>query len=95
MTTVTRTINEITREEAEELVAQHVEKRPGFEFFLMVNKSAALFRRRNPVAAELSDEWGLVLGNRDGVQFAGDSFRFEFVLYREPTVIYDAKLTID
>jgi hypothetical protein len=87
MTTVTRTINEITREDAEELVAQHVEKRPGFEFFLMVNKSAALFRR--------GDDWGIVLGNRDGVQFAGDSFRFEFVLYREPTVVYDARLTID
>jgi hypothetical protein len=86
MNQMTRVINEISREEAEELVAQHVE-RSGFEFFLMVNKSAALFRR--------GDDWGLVLGNKDGVQFAGDSFRFAFVLYREPTVVYDAMLTID
>lgn len=83
--TVTREVDEFTIEEAKELVENCVapERREGFEFFMLINKSAALFRN--------ADRFGLVLGLQDGAQ---TGFRFDFVVLRSTTVYYDFTLDV-
>ena len=82
---VTREIDEFTIEEAKELVEKFVapHKREGFEFFMMVNKSACLFKNE--------DKFGLVLGREDGVQA---TFTFAWVVIRANTTYYDYTLEV-
>jgi hypothetical protein len=83
---VTREIDEFTIDEAKELVEKCVasERRDGFEFLMLVNKSAALFRN--------GDRFGLVLGLQDGVQ-AG-TFQFEWIVLRSNVVLYETTLAV-
>jgi hypothetical protein len=86
MTKAVREINEITIDEAKEIVARNV-SRKGYEFVMLINKSAALFRNEE-------GRFGLVLGQSDGVQVAGH-IEFSFITYREPVTYYNCTFAAD
>ena len=83
MVEAVRRVTEITREEAEQIVGEN-SQRFGFEFWFMVNKSAAVFRR----TYDGTEQYGIVLGQADGVQSA-PNFRWAFAIFRENYVIYE------